>query len=59
MLCEDGVSPFREGLEKLMENPELRKYMGENARRSMKKYAPSVIWDSWESLMEKTVHENK
>ena len=59
LLCEDGVSPFREGLEKLMENPELRKYMGENARRSMKKYAPSVIWDSWESLMEKTVHENK
>ena len=59
LLCEDGVLPFRDGLEKLMENPELRKYMGENARRSMKKFAPSVIWDSWESLIEQTIHDNE
>lgn len=55
VLSDDGVEPFREGLEKLMGDRNLRVTMGNNARKAMKNFAPKVIWDTWEELMKKTV----
>lgn len=55
-LCEDGIDDFAEKLKLLMNNPELRKIMGENARESIKKFAPQKIWDQWENLIEKVVN---
>lgn len=50
-LCEDGIDDFAKKLKLLMNNPEMRKRMGENARESMKKFAPQKIWDQWEILI--------
>ena len=58
-LCEDGINDFAEKLKILMEDAELRKKMGQNARESMKQFAPEKIWDEWEDLINKVVEESK
>lgn len=51
ILCDDGVEPFKQALEQLMQNKDLRVAMGKAAKEDMKQYAPEVIWDKWEELM--------
>lgn len=58
-LCEDGIDDFAEKLKILMEDAELRKKMGQNARESMKQFAPEKIWKEWEALINKVVTESK
>lgn len=58
-LCEDGIDDFAEKLKILMKDAELRKKMGQNARESMKQFAPKKIWDEWEDLINKVVEESK
>lgn len=58
-LCEDGIDDFAEKLKILMKDAELRKKMGQNARESMKQFAPKKIWDEWEDLINKVVEERK
>lgn len=58
-LCEDGIDDFAEKLKILMQDAELRKKMGQNARESMKQFAPEKIWDEWEDLINKVVEESK
>ena len=58
-LCDDGIDDFAEKLKILMSDAELRKKMGQNARESMKKFAPEKIWDQWEALINEVVAENK
>lgn len=58
-LCEEGVDDFAEKLKILMEDAELRKKMGQNARESMKQFAPEKIWNEWEALINKVVTESK
>ncbi len=57
ILCEDGVAGLQVGLRILMNNRELRIIYGKNARDSMKKYSPQIIWDEWERLMERLTLE--
>jgi glycosyltransferase involved in cell wall biosynthesis len=38
-------------LKKLMGNAELRREMGENARRSVAAYAPQRVFDAWEKML--------
>lgn len=56
-LCEDGVEPFAEALDKLMGDKDLRIKMGKSAKESMKEYAPEKIWNQWEELIEKVIRE--
>lgn len=58
-LCEDGIDDFAEKLKILMQDAVLRKKMGQNARESMKQFAPEKIWDEWEDLINKVVEESK
>lgn len=58
-LCEDGIDDFAEKLKILMEDAELRKKMGQNARESIKQFAPEKIWNEWEALINKVVTESK
>lgn len=58
-LCEDGIDDFAEKLKILMQDAELRKKMGQNARESMKQFAPEKIWDEWEKLIYKVVSKSK
>ena len=43
----------------LMQNEELRKQMGQNAKESMKQFAPEKIWNQWEDLMKKVIKIKK
>lgn len=58
-LCDDGIDDFADKLKILMSDAELRKKMGQNARESMKKFAPEKIWDQWEALINEVVTEHK
>ena len=58
-LCDDGIDDFAEKLKILIDDAELRKKMGQNARKLMKKYAPEKIWNQWEALINKVVSNYK
>lgn len=58
-LCEDGIDDFAEKLKILMEDAELRKKIGQNARESMKQFEPEKIWDKWEELINEVVSDFK
>lgn len=56
ILCEDSVDGLAAGLEKLMNNKELRSKLGLAAKEEMKKYTAEKIWNEWENLISKTVN---
>lgn len=58
-LCDDGVDDFAEKMKILMQNEELRKQMGQNAKESVQQFAPEKIWNQWEDLMEKIIAKRK
>ena len=51
ILCADGVAAFAAGLEKLMQDAQLRARMGAQAREAMQAYQPRYVWDQWEDLL--------
>ena len=57
ILCDDGVEPLAQALDKLMGDKELRVQMGKAAKVDMAQFAPEKIWDQWEELMEKVIRE--
>lgn len=56
-LCDDGVEPLAQALDKLMGDKELRVQMSKAAKADMAQFAPEKIWDQWEELMEKVIKE--
>ena len=54
-LCDDGIDAFAEKMKILMQNKELRKQMGQNAKESIKQFEPEKIWNQWEDLMKKVI----
>lgn len=58
-LCDDGIDAFAEKMKILMQNKELRKQMGQNAKESIKQFAPEKIWNQWEDLMKEVVAKRK
>ena len=55
ILCEDGVSAFAQGLECLMKDQDLRVRLGRQAVEDMKPYAPQIIWDKWQDVVEQQI----
>ncbi|MDO4586338.1 MAG: glycosyltransferase [Planctomycetia bacterium] len=53
LLAENGIQSFAEKLEILIENPELRAFLGRNARQFAASFNQKEIMDSWEKLMKK------
>lgn len=51
IICEDSVDGLVVGLEKLMNDKELRSKLGIAAKEEMKKYAAEKIWNEWENLI--------
>lgn len=49
-LCDNGIEPFADALDKLMGNEKLRVKFGKAAKEDMKQYSPDVIWEKWEKL---------
>ncbi len=54
-LAEDSAEDLAKTLELLMQNGKLRRQMGQNARNATEAYAPGVIWDRWENLLQSVV----
>lgn len=52
LLAADGAEPLAEKMAILMRDRDLRVRMGRAARESMRVYAPEVIWERWEDLMQ-------
>lgn len=57
-LCDDGIEDFAAKLKCLMFDDKLRKQMGENARESMKAFAPEKIWNAWDTLIQEAVENH-
>ena len=54
-LCDDGVEPLAQALDKLMGDKELRVQMSKAAKADMAQFAPEKIWNQWEELMKQVV----
>lgn len=50
-LCDDGTTSLAIVLRRLMEDRDKRIIMGSQARISMKKFTPRLIWDTWEKTL--------
>ncbi len=58
LLCEDNPQDYARGLAQLMDSEELRIRLGDAAKEDMKAYAPDVVWNQWEHLLNSVVrHE--
>lgn len=55
MLVDDNVDAIAKALKILMDDYELRKNIGIEARNSMKRFHPEIIWKQWEDLLEEVV----
>lgn len=51
LLVKDKPEEIAKGLEKLMDNIELRNLLGNAARESMKRFKARTIWDQWDELL--------
>ena len=51
ILCDDGVNPFADGLEKLMKSTEMRKVYGYKARQTARSYEANAVWRKWDELL--------
>lgn len=51
VLTQPTAEAYAEGLAKLMEDEELRRKFGSQAREDMKAYAPERVWNQWENLL--------
>lgn len=51
ILCDAGINNFAAGLEKLMQDAELRTRLGQRAREAMAVFKPEQIWNQWEDLL--------
>lgn len=49
------IDDFAEKLKRLMSDENLRQNLGRKAKLSMADFAPEVIWEKWDELIEKTV----
>ena len=55
ILVQDKPEEIAQGLQKLMDNIELRSLLGSAARKSMKRFESKSIWNQWEILLHKIV----
>lgn len=55
-LVDDGVDSLAEAMAILMENKDLRVKLGKHAKMDMKQFAPKIIWDKWEQLINDVVN---
>jgi len=52
---KEHIENLAQGLEALMSNQNLRRKMGENAKKDIVQFQPSLIVDRWESLIKDTL----
>ncbi|WP_037354002.1 glycosyltransferase [Selenomonas sp. FC4001] len=58
ILCDDEVS-IADGLRQLLNSIELRQNLGNKAHRAMAQYSADKVWDMWQKLIDKVLHERR
>ena len=59
ILCNESIESFTYKLDNLMKNKNLRFKLGTQAKKDMKKYSASIIWNQWEDLIYSIVNNYK
>lgn len=59
LLADDSIDSFADKLKLLMESESLRVKMGENARKSVKRFLPDQVWKQWDNLLQEAVRDGK
>ena len=49
----ENTDDFADKLERLMTDEKLRQAMGQNAKVSMRRFAPENVWKKWDELIKK------
>ena len=49
---------FTQKLDRLMEHADLRTSMGTKAREAMQRFAPAVVWQQWEDLLQSLIKKD-
>lgn len=52
-LCDDGIESLKIALQKIMKNQNLRKKLGWNAKKIIRKYSSFLIWNMWEKILKR------
>lgn len=55
LLCRDDEEDMAEKIMTLMENVELRRQYGDQARKDMAPFTPDMIWNKWKKLIAETI----
>jgi len=55
LLCRDDAEDMAEKIMTLMENVELRRQYGDQARKDMAPFTPDMIWNKWKKLIAETI----
>lgn len=59
LLAEDSPESLASAMARLMDHPDLRVQMGVNARTSMNQYAPEIVWNRWDNLLDEVLEEKR
>lgn len=51
LMCDSNPDDLANQLDTLMSSYQLRVKLGQEAKKSVKKYAPSIVWQQWEDLL--------
>lgn len=51
ILVEAGIEPLANALTRMMDDVELRRSLGMQAKENMRRYAPDIVWNQWEQLL--------
>lgn len=51
LMCDSNSDDLAKQLDILMSDHELRVKLGQEAKKSVQKYAPSVVWQQWDDLL--------
>ena len=55
VLTQPTAEAYAEGLAKLMEDEELRRKLGTQAKEDMKAYSADSVWEAWDKLIQETI----
>lgn len=57
LLAEDSPESLASAMARLMDSPDLRVKMGLNAHISMNQYAPEIVWNRWDNMLDEILKE--
>lgn len=57
LLSQNDPEDLAKKLRSLIESPQLRRQLGEQAKLTMQQYSPDKVWSQWQTLLEQVVQE--